>query len=163
MLKSNIDKMIDNIASVVYPNQGPSSWTLDRSTTPWTIWFDNNTGIQFPDYQTTATVYGYGFSTNLNTMTFDGYPLVSNIIKASRGAITVENFKSKKGGFDYWSPSTLVINPINDKNKYDWSNAFGDEGTNEGSYQRKPYFCRTMYELGIWSDEDVISLGAVLK
>lgn len=141
----------------------PTAWTLDRSTTPWTIWFDNGCGLQFPEYATTATVYGYGFAGNLNATDFTTWPLIPNIISATRGTLTVDKFKSKAGVFDYWSLTATVINPLQDASKYDWSNAFGDEGTNSGSYGRKPNFARVMYELGIWSEADVLSLGAVRK
>ncbi|MCI5942091.1 MAG: collagen-like protein [Ligilactobacillus animalis] len=141
----------------------PTSWTLDRTTTPWTIWLDNGCGLQFPEYAKTGTVYGYGFAENLNSTDFVMWPLIPNIIAASRGTITVNKFKSKSGEFDYWSPTTKVINPLQDASKFDWSNAFGDEGTNSGSYGRKPVFARVMFELGIWSETDVLSLGATRK
>lgn len=141
----------------------PTAWTLDRTTTPWTIWLDNGCGLQFPEYATTATVYGYGFAGNLNATDFATWPLIPNVISASRGALTLDKFRSKVGAFDYWSPLTKVINPLQDASKFDWSNAFGDEGTNSGSYGRKPNFARVMYELGIWSDADVLSLGTVRK
>lgn len=140
-----------------------TGWTLDRTTVPWTIWFDNGSGLQLPEYATTETVYGYGYPINLNSTDFVMWPLIPNVIAASRGTITVNKFKSKSGEFDYWSPTATVINPLQDASKYDWSNAFGNEGTNSGSYGRKPVFARVMYELGIWSDADVLSLGAVRK
>lgn len=140
-----------------------TGWTLDRATVPWTIWFDNGSGLQLPEYSTTETVYGYGYPINLNSTDFVMWPLIPNIIAASRGTITVNKFKSKSGEFDYWSPTTKVINPLQDANKFDWSNAFGDEGTNAGSYGRKPVFARVMFELGIWSETDVLSLGATRK
>lgn len=151
----------DNKASEV--RHAPTSWTLDRTTIPWTIWFDNGCGLQFPEYATTATVYGYGFLESTESTAFNGWPLVPNIIKASRGAITVETFKETNGEFDYWSPTAKVINPLQNASKYDWSTAFGNAGTNSDSYGRKPVFARVMYELGIWSDDDVLSLGAVRK
>ena len=150
-------------SSNVGARHAPTAWTLDRTTTPWTIWLDNGCGLQFPEYETTGTVYGYGFAENLTTTDFDSWPLIPNVIRASRGAITVEKFRSKSGVFDYWSPATKVINPLQDASKFDWSNAFGNEGTNAGSYGRKPVFARVMFELGIWSETDVLSLGAVRK
>lgn len=141
----------------------PTAWTLDRSTTPWTIWFDNGCGLQLSEYATTGTVYGYGFLGSTESTTFNDWPLVTNIVKASRGLITIDKFKKQNGGFDYWSPTAKVIKPIQDASKFDWSNAFGDEGTNSESFGRKPVFARVMYELGIWSDADVLSLGAVRK
>lgn len=150
-------------SSNVGARHAPTAWTLDRSTTPWTIWFDNGCGLQFPEYATTATVYGYGFLESTESTAFNDWPLVPNIIKASRGAITVDAFKAAKGVFDYWSPTAKVIKPLQDASKFDWSNAFGDAGTNSSSYGRKPNFARVMYELGIWSDADVLGLGAVRK
>ncbi len=153
----------DESNKVSEARHAPTAWTLDRSTTPWTLWFDNGCGLQFPEYTTTSTVYGYGFAGNLNATDFATWPLVPNVISASRGTLTLDKFRSKVGAFDYWSPLTKVINPLQDASKFDWSNAFGDEGTNNGSYGRKPNFARVMYELGIWSDADVLSLGAVRK
>lgn len=141
----------------------PTSWTLDRTTKPWTIWLDNGCGLQFPEYETTGTVYGYGFAENLTTTDFNSWPLIPNVIRASRGAITVEKFRSKSGVFDYWSPATKVINPLQDASKFDWSNAFGNAGTNSASYGRKPVFARVMFELGIWSEADILGLGAKKK
>ena len=150
----------NNVSEV---RRAPTAWTLDRTTAPWTIRFDNGCDLQFPEYATTATVYGYGFAGNLNATDFVTWPLIPNVISASRGTLTLEKFKSKSGMFDYWSPRTKVINAIQDASKFDWSNAFGDAGTNSASYGRKPVFARVMFELGIWSDADVLSLGAVRK
>lgn len=153
----------DESNKVSEARHAPTAWTLDRSTTPWTLWFDNGCGLQFPEYTTTSTVYGYGFAGNLNATDFATWPLVPNVISASRGTLTLDKFRTKVGTFDYWSPTTKVINPLQDANKFDWSNAFGDEGTNAGSYGRKPVFARVMFELGIWSETDVLSLGATRK
>ncbi len=141
----------------------PTAWTLDRTTVPWTIWFDNGSGLQLPEYSTTETVYGYGYPINLNSTDFLMWPLIPNVIAASRGTITVDKFKSKSSEFDYWSPTAKVINPLQDASKYDWSNAFGNAGTNSASYGRKPNFARVMFELGIWSEADILSLGAKKK
>ena len=153
----------DESNKVSEARHAPTAWTLDRSTTPWTVWFDNDCGLQISEYSTTSTVYGYGFTADLNSGDFTAWPLIPNIIRASKGAITIEKFRKQNGGFEYWSPTTKVLNPLQDASKYDWTNAFGNEGTNSGSYGRKPVFARVMYELGIWSDADVLSLGAVGK
>ena len=154
---------LDESNKVSEARHAPTAWTLDRSTTPWTVWFDNDCGLQISEYSTTSTVYGYGFTADLNSGDFTAWPLIPNIIRASKGAITIEKFRKQNGGFEYWSPTTKVLNPLQDASKYDWSNAFGDAGTNSSSYGRKPNFARVMYELGIWSDADVLSLGATRK
>lgn len=141
----------------------PTSWTLDRTTIPWTIWLDNGCGLQFPEYAKTGTVYSYGFAENLTTTGFISWPLIPNVIRASRGAITIDKFRKQNSDFDYWSPTTKVINPLQDASKFDWSNAFGDPVTKDVSFGRKPVFARVMFELGIWSETDVLDLGAKKK
>lgn len=139
--------------------RAPMAYTLDRTTTPWTIHFDNGCSIQFPDYKTTATIYGYGYASAYNQTS--SYPLISYIMAATRGGYTVDNFKSENGGnLSYWAPSTLVLNPINDKSKFDWTGA--DAGNTTAYVGRKAVLARTLYELGVWSDADVQEVGATL-
>lgn len=139
--------------------RAPMAYTLDRTTTPWTIHFDNGCSIQFPDYKTTATVYGYGYASQYNQNS--SYPLVNYIMAATRGGYTTDKFKAENGGDTlYWAPSTLVLNPINDKSKYDWTGA--DSGNTSSYVGRKAVLARTLYELGIWSDSDVQAVGATL-
>lgn len=143
----------------------PTSWSLDRTTTPWTIHFDNGSGIQFPDYATSDSIYGYGYSFE-NTLAnkFAAYPLVYNVINCARGVLTLDDFVQREGAdFMYWSSTTKVIDPIKDASKYDWTNAVGNRDTNNDRLKRKSNFARVMYELGIWSDNDVISVGAIRR
>lgn len=148
----------------------PTAWSLDRSTTPWTIWFDNGSGIQFPSYATTSTIYGYGFTASTSLTRFVAYPLVENIISASRGSITLDYLANNMfGEADYWAPNTKVINPINtDSNLYDWSNTyFNDRSRQAGTegqinYRQHTIF-RVFYELGIWSIDDIKPFGLVKK
>ncbi|MCI5942086.1 MAG: phage tail protein [Ligilactobacillus animalis] len=165
-LVSNVQTLDRNIQQSFYnKRRAPATWTLDRTTTPWTIWFDNGCGIQFPDYATTNTMYGYGYSFESSSANkFISYPLVYNIINCARGVLTLEDFAKREGGdYVYWSPTTKVLDPIQDARKYNWTNAIGDPGTNGDDYKRKPNFARVMYELGIWNNDDVESLGAVRR
>lgn len=154
--------IIDKLKKTRY---APTAWSLDRTTTPWTIHFDNGCSIQFPEYANTATIYGYGYGniSNLPPDKFSAFPLVFNIIRCAQGVITLDDFAKKDGGFDYWSPTTRIIDPIQNASYFDWTNAIGNSGTNGDAYKRKPNFARVMYELGIWSDADVESLGAVRR
>ena len=144
----------------------PTSYTLDRTTTPWTVWFDNGCGLQMSEYGTTATVYGYGFSASYIDNSIVTFPIIPNIMRVSNGSLTIEKIKTIKGSADYWSPSIKIINPIRDRDDYDWANArFNPEAlsTNHYSSDRQQYFIRTMYELGIWSELDVEGFGATKK
>lgn len=146
--------------------RAPTGYTLDRTTTPWTVWFDNGCGLQMSEYGTTATVYGYGFSASYIDNSIVTFPIIPNIMRVSNGSLTIEKIKTLKGSADYWSPSIKIINPIRDRDDYDWANArFNPEAlsTNHYSSVRQQYFIRTMYELGIWSESDVEGFGAVKK
>lgn len=146
----------------------PTAWTLDRTTNPWTIWFDNGCGLQFLDYSTVPTVYGYGFSVNTQNTNIDVWPLMGTIISASRGTLTLDNISKLHGSADYWGPNTTVINPIKtDASNYDWSNVyFNDEDrakSDDYRYNRQRNIFRVMYELGIWSIDDIKPFGLTKK
>ena len=162
---TGITKRIEKIEASV-TRRAPTGYTLDRTTTPWTIWFDNGCGLQMPEYGTTATIYGYGFSASYIDNSIVTFPIIPNIMRVSNGSLTIEKIKTLKGYCDYWSPSIKIINPIRDRDDYDWANArFNQESLsiNHYSSERQQYFIRTMYELGIWSNSDVEGLGAVKK
>ena len=150
---------------------GPTGWTLDRTTQPWTIWFDNGCGLQSPKFSpederaTDSTAYGYGFGKDLsNTRTTNG-PVVALIIKAARGVYTVNQFgRDDPSNFWFYAPDTLVINPVRDNaSDYDWTNCYGYESDTTASCKYKHVLPRILYELGIWSANDVEYLGAKQK
>lgn len=158
-----LDTRLNKIEESISKRKMPTSWFLDRTTTPWTIWFDNGCTLQFPDYKTSTTIYGYGHTSSTVGTDFVGYPLPYNIIRAANGGITVEKFKQANSGFEYWAPSTKVNNPVHKDTDFNWKNAYGDPGTKDVSYGRKIVFARVMYELGIWDADDVISVGAIRR
>lgn len=146
----------------------PMAWTLDRTTNPWTIWFDNGCGLQFLDYSTVPTVYGYGFSVNTQNTSLDKWPLIGSIMSASHGTLTLDAISKLHGYADYWGPNTTVINPIKtDASNYDWSNVyFNDEDrakSDDYHYNRQRNIFRVMYELGIWSIDDIKPFGLTKK
>lgn len=152
----------------------PTSYTLDRTTTPWTVWFDNGCGLQFPSYSPRNdedsdgenTIYGFGYSTNISNTVPYQFPLPQSIIAASMGHISLLKFgKHDDNSFIYWDTNTKVLNPIrDDADKYDWSRCYGENG-NDVAWKatRKTVFPRVCYELGIWSEADVLYLGATKK
>lgn len=143
----------------------PTSYTLDRTTVPWTIIFDNGCSLQMPDYKTTETVYGYGFG-NVSPFgqTVVAFPIALSILRSSNGSLSIPQWKSNNGGALYWADSTRVINPINDKEKFDFTNAkYNENDTNSISLVRQKNVIRVMFELGIWSEDDILDLGVVRK
>lgn len=163
--QDDLDKVLkENNTNSPNNRHAPTGWTLDRTTTPWTIWFDNGCGIQFPDYSTTPTVYGYGFAPNIANTKIDTWPLIGTIMSASRGTLTIDSVTKTDGSADYWGPNTEVINAINnDTSNYDWSDVYFNDGSRSHKgdyhYDRQKVMVRVMYELGIWSIDDIKSFG----
>ena len=146
------------------PRRAPMAYTLDRSSVPWTIWFDNGCGLQLPSYAETATIYGYGYgqSIDLQNKRWDSFPLVGNIISLSSGNLTLDNVKNTVDAI-YWADDTTVLNPIKNKDDYTWINArCGEKGSkSQWAWEREANIVRVMYQLGIWDAKTVESLGAV--
>ena len=146
------------------PRRAPMAYTLDRSSVPWTLWFDNGCGLQLPSYAEAATIYGYGQSINLQNKRWDSFPLVGNIISLSSGNLTLDNVKNTVDAI-YWSGDTTVLNPIKNKDDYTWLNArCGEKGSKpQWAWEREANIVRVMYQLGIWDAKTVESLGAVRR
>lgn len=167
-LKAQIVELESKLQSLNTVRHAPTGYTLDRTTTPWTVRFDNGCELQLPEYPKTETIYGYGFKGDCYNTNITTYPLPSIIMSISHGTLTLDKLKSiTNGGYaDYWGDTTTVLNAINSKHKYNWDNArFNKEALTHDNYtyNRQKNLIRVMYELGIWSDEDVQSLGAVKK
>lgn len=164
------DKGDDGVAPTV-KRHGPTGYTLDRTTQPWTIWFDNGCGLQLAEYSPKderakdATIYGYGHGGDTSSTSVAGWPIILTIIRAARGTYTVDNFSSDSpNSFIYYSPGAVIINPVRDNaSDYDWTNCYGDVSDATDLYKRKHVLPRMLYELGIWSANDVEYLGAIKK
>ena len=144
--------------------RAPSSYLLDRTTEFWTIWFDNGCGLEFRDYSKLPTVYGYGYGEGSIWMqTVSQWPLVHNIIRSSNGSLSLENWKATGDGQAlYWADGTSVLNPPQDAALFDFSNAYykSDDADNLSLIRQKNVI-RVMFELGVWSEVDILDLGAV--
>lgn len=139
--------------------RAPMMYTLDRTTNPWTIWFDNGCGLQLPDFPFDNAAYGYGFSPNINNTRWVDSPIVGNIISASRGTLTLDSVTNSVNGH-YWSDRTKVINPINDASTIDFSEYYINQ--TDASRQNHKNIVRVMYELGVWNNNDISKFSAHL-
>lgn len=146
------------------PRRAPMAYTLDRSSVPWTLWFDNGCGLQLPSYAETATIYGYGQSINLQNKGWEAFPLVGNIISLSSGNLTLDSVKNAVNAI-YWADDTTVLNPIKNKDDYTWLDARCSEkgSKHQWAWEREANIVRVMYQLGIWDAKTVESLGAVRR
>ena len=149
----------------------PIGYTLDTSTEPWTIWFDNGCGIQYPSYYNNPYIYGQG-----NIEAYFGNDLSRScphktMIRISNSSFSLYKYTNREiEVFVNYDKNIKVINPIRtDADKFDWSRCYGNKNTkSDGTFdeellQKKTQFARAVYEVGIWSEEDVIKLGAVRK
>ncbi|MDT2797905.1 hypothetical protein P7H47_11745 [Enterococcus cecorum] len=170
-LKAQISELQEKLKSLNTFRRAPTGYTLDRTTIPWTVWFDNGCGMTIPEYGTTASIYGYGQGQNAYSNNFSAYPLPPTIMSVSHGTLTIEKIKTIEGSCNFWASGITIINPIRDRNDYDWTNArfnkasldYAGDPYYSYKYVRQQYFIRTMYELGIWSGEIVEEFGATKK
>lgn len=153
---------IDSLKPVI-TRYSPVGYSLDRTTTPWTIRLDNGCEMQLPSYPTTATIYGYGYYSTTDMTHPTSYPIPLSILRTSTGAISIENWKTSNSVASYWADDTRVGNPINDAGLYDFSNATYKPDDTDVLKSRQKNVIRVMYELGIWSEADILALGAVKK
>ena len=150
--------------------KAPTGYTLDRTTTPWTVRFDNGCELRFPKNSPTSErdkanlIYGYGFPANNNSTAAFSAPIPPLIISASRGTFTVDKFKeSDEAHFHITYADYRLYYPIRKSNDFNWENAYGDRVNQTVSANGKSNFTKLMYELGIWSEADVLYLGATKK
>ena len=149
----------------------PTGYTLDTSTKPWTVWFDNGCGIQYPSYYNNPGIYGQG-----NLESYFGNDLSRScphktMIRISNSSFSLYKYTHREiEVFVNYDKNIKVINPIRtDADKFDWSRCYGNKNTkSDGTFdeellQKKTQFARAVYEVGIWSGEDVIKFGAVRK
>ena len=151
-------------------SKAPTGYTLDRTTIPWTVLFDNGCELRFPKNSPTSErdkanlIYGYGFPANNNSTVAFSAPIPPLIISASRGTFTVDKFKeSDEAHFHVTYADYRLFYPIRNSNDFNWENAYGDRVNQTVSTNGKSNFTKLMYELGIWSEADVLYLGATKK
>ncbi|MGK4099140.1 hypothetical protein AB0X62_03170 [Ligilactobacillus salivarius] len=148
----------------------PMGCTLDISTKPWTVWFDNGCGLQMPSYWNNTLVYS---TANWFDFNFDYVAMPATIMRASLGGkVFIENLKNNQKSIsaDYWDDNAKVLNPIRNDSDYDWSKAYLNdasakkaEGEETFRLRRHHIVIKLMYQLGVWDGSTVESFGAVRK
>lgn len=137
----------------------PTSWALHQTETGhYQIVFDNGC-VMTHGYDTNRTVLGMGRNYDYPLMTMN-YPHQYNIMATAKGILTLEAWKSNPNE-RYWNDEITIDNPVNNRDDYDWSLAKLNDDTSSSTYRRQKNIIRTMYELGIWTDSIVQSLGAI--
>lgn len=138
----------------------PTSFCIlfDKDQDMYYIYFDNDSELRFYDYKKVNTVYGIGYPQNINFKDPTEWPIPGNIIAASRRTITIEAY-AKKPSETYWADNTTVINPVvtpeNSGYDADFSNAILNPDSRSRHKSRQKNIIRVMYELGIWTREEL--------
>ena len=146
------------------PRRAPMAYTIDRSTNKKIAWFDNGCGIEIGNGS--DVLLGYGQPYNITKqLGYIGFP--NMIIKTSRGISTIEDWQTSSD-VSFWNDEVVVLNPLKNKNDYDWTNAvLNPKDPNPAKYGLYSKFqkniIRIMYELGVWDGKTVESLGAVRR
>lgn len=130
----------------------PTGWSLDISTKPWTVWFDNGVGLQFPDFYNNTTVHSDNVIGSLLKLSKDTFALAHSFKK-------VWDISNNWGDFKFYITSkTVVINPVNTKIT-DWGNQnYGIQMASpipgHGGYPlyKAGDIVRVLYGLGIVND-----------
>ena len=138
----------------------PTGYTLDTSTKPWTLVFDNGCRVFNSWYWNNNEIFRPDPSNQRGRGDYPVYSIPDTIMNVLKGLILYSEFKNSNwdGGF---FRGTTVENPINNGDKYNWDGTkIKKDGTSAGN---RAIFARTIYELGIWNDEIVEELGAVRK
>lgn len=138
----------------------PSSFCLlfDKDQDMYYVYFNNGSELRLYDYKKTNTVYGVGYPQNINFKDPTEWPLPGNIIGAATKTITIEAY-SKKPAETFWADSTTVINPVvtpeNSGYDVDFSEAVLNPNSTNRHKARQKNIIRVMYELGIWTREEL--------
>lgn len=142
----------------------PTSFRVDRSGEVWTIWFDNGSGLQFPNTPKNLVKYGIGYVVSTTSSIPVNIPksFLQQAMWGNLNYLTV--FNNRNNVFTYWTDDVLVLNPVNDRNDYDFSDAYVNRNdTNATSKENQRNAIRVLWELGIWTDEELSYFGAVRK
>lgn len=140
----------------------PTGYILDTRTKPWSLLFDN--GCRIVDvwhWDNSAIFRPEPANLRSNKGEFPTYSIPDTIMKVITGLILYSDFKNSNWDGGFFDSETKVENRINNGDKYNWD---GIKVKQDGTIAKKrAIFARTIYELGIWSDEIVEELGAVRK
>lgn len=160
-INPSINELVKTVSEIKErQKRPPTGYALDTSTKPWSLLFDNGCIIYNSSYWDNSEIFRPDPPNNRGKGDFPIYSIPDTIMNVLKGLILYSDFKNSNwdGGF---FGNTTVENRINNGDKYNWDGTkIRKDGT---SANNRAIFARTIYELGIWSDEIVEELGAVRK
>ncbi|MGS4786605.1 hypothetical protein ACVC7T_03610 [Streptococcus sp. P25B114] len=138
---------------------GPTGWFLDKSVNPWQFRFDNGSSLTLGNVDQRA--YIYAETQPLTQERASEYRVITTLMRFAMGSNTLTTVASLNGIARFWG-GAKVSNPVNDSSTYNFANAyFNAADTNGPSRRAQGIMIRCYYELGVFTDDDITSLGAV--
>lgn len=140
---------------------GPTGWFLDRSVTPWQFRFDNGSSLTLGNVDQRA--YIYSESSPLTIDKLSEYRVILSLMRTANGSTPISSWNTANIVARFWG-SAEVTNPVNDSSHFDFSKAQYNPSDSSGPSKRnQPILIRCYYELGVFTEDDILSFGAVRK
>lgn len=141
------------------PRYGPTGWFLDRSVSPWQFRFDNGSSLTLGNVDQRA--YIYSESAPLTVDKLSEYRIVLSLMRTANGSVPISSWASANTIARFWGGAE-VTNPVNDASLFDFSKAMYNPNDTSGPSKRsQPILIRCYYELGVFTEEDILSFGVV--
>lgn len=134
--------------------RAPMSYTLDRTTNPWTVYFDNGCSMVIKNGSASELPYWYNYGqipSATQILTENYIPF--QVIRLSQGLISYQQWSTITRNV-YTYNNVEVSNPINDINQYNWS-GYTNQSTGHVS------LAKTLFALGIASESEILALGVI--
>ncbi|MBO4127936.1 collagen-like protein [Streptococcus suis] len=140
---------------------GPTGWFLDRSASPWQFRFDNGSSLTLGNVDQRA--YIYSESAPLTIDKLSEYRVVLSLMRTANGSVPISSWSSANTVARFWGGAE-VTNPVNDASLFDFSKAMYNPNDTSGPSKRsQPILIRCYYELGVFTEEDILSFGVVKR
>lgn len=142
----------------------PTDYAIDTSVTPMVVVFDNGVTMSFPDYPRTDVVYGDGYPKDFTSNTPLQSPLPVMMMRMVTGSVGYAQIKDINGLGIYWADNTIITNPYNNPDEYDFTAAmYNSKDNNINSKARQRNLIRAAYAIGAFTETDIIGMGAIKK
>ncbi len=160
-LVARIDKLEKSGGASNATRFGPTGWFLDRSVSPWQFRFDNSSSLTLGNIDQRA--YIYAETQPLTQERASEYRVITTLMRFAMGSNTLATLSTLNGVARFWG-GAVVTNPLNDSSIFDFSNAYFNTNDTSGPSKRaQGIMIRCYYELGVFTEEDITSLGAVRR
>lgn len=158
-LVARVEKLETSGSSSHEERFGPTGWFLDRSVSPWQFRFDNGSSLTLGNVDQRA--YIYAETQPLTQERASEYRVITTLMRFAMGSNTLTTLSSLSGVARFWG-GAIVTNPINDSSGFDFKDAlFNPNDTSGPSKRAQATMIRCYYELGVFTKEDIMALGAI--